>query len=1131
MTQNKPMQFHIKRVIAIFLLAVFMSTGLISVYVYSRVQKDEMTKIKESHGQLMPLIETHYQSKIMELIEKSEFISRDPRLAKLQNRAELMYHLRGVPENVEIEKRAFLSEIRKHDDTVNVLFVMTSEGLMYLVEPYNTQINLDRYDFSDRSYYKAVVEERGTIISETFIGADGFKTFVVASPVVDKNNKIESIVAQVYHLSNMEHLFDENLLENVGTGLILDSKGEVVTLINDDLNLRTEGTLDYAKELYSTYGGHKDFILDRENILETDYYVSKLTFRNGWSFYLLKDNKSIDALIKRAFLEQVEFIFLVILIVSLIATHRIYKTMQVASENEKFILTHELERTKEMEIELREKHSLYHQLFQRNASVMLLICRDTLEILEANEAAETYYGISIDDLKKMQITDLSQKSESDLKIEFDQTAILDESHFTSVHKLADGSIRDVEIYSGPVYYQNEIVICSVIHDVTTMRQLGEEMQQSIDYYLTILDAFPTLIWRVDENGEYNHFNQTWLSYTGRLLEEEINDGWLDHIHPSDFENYNIAFSEAFSKRMPFITEMRLKNEFDEYRWMLNRGRPYSDIKGRFSGYIGTCVDIHEMKELEIKLIKTAQKAEEYSKLKDKFLANMSHEVRTPISGIVGITELMLKIETDDKKFDQLNLIRNSAYNLLDLVNDILDLSKIESGNFELNMKNFSLNDLVLNVIKLFDARIYEKKIDLRFDLDPQIPHQLFGDPMRLKQILVNLVGNAIKFTEEGFVEISAKLIEKHKEKVNIELIVKDSGIGISENNRDRVFEEFVQDDQMTVARFGGTGLGLSIVRSLVELMGGTIIVNSQIGVGTEIHCNVFMKDYGLDGAVVEVDDELEEITKAVEKTENPLNILIAEDNKINQLFISSLCRDVFGDHVDIVDDGISALNYVKEKMYDCILMDKNMPGLNGLEVTKEIKKINDKRNIPVILITAAKLVDEREMILTSGIDYYLSKPVNQKHLKEILDQIRERKVTHSIDENKVKARAVETPENDDFEFINMNELIDVYKLLGKDTLLAMIDEFLVGYEDKIQAIELDVNELNYDGLLDKVHNLKGSIGYFKTDYLLNELDRFNNAIELHSDELIISSFNELKEHMNILTSELTRIQSEIKFHW
>ncbi len=287
MTQNKPMQMHLKGNSHLSNSSVYKHWSHRCLCLWT-CKNDEMTKIRESHGQLMPLIETHYHSKLMELIEKSEFISRDPRLANLHNRGALMYHLRGVAENVELEKRGFLSEIRKHDDAVNVLFVMTKEGLMYLVEPYDTQINLDRYDFSDRSYYKDVIKEKKTIISETFIGADGFKTFVVASPIFNKSNEIESIVAQVYHLSNMEHLFDEFLLQNVGTGLILDNKGEVVSLINDELNLRSKGTKEYASKLYDAYKDYDDFILNRKNILETEYYISKLTFENGWSFLFIK---------------------------------------------------------------------------------------------------------------------------------------------------------------------------------------------------------------------------------------------------------------------------------------------------------------------------------------------------------------------------------------------------------------------------------------------------------------------------------------------------------------------------------------------------------------------------------------------------------------------------------------------------------------------------------------------------------------------------------------------------------------------------------------------------------------------------------------------------------------------------
>lgn len=1123
MLKHKWIHQNAKRVLSIFFLGVLLSSTIIAAFIFYRVTYQEMQKLKVNHANMTRLIQENYQSKLQSLIQKGDLIAHDSRLQKLEDLDKIDYDLHGIPLDYEYEKRRLFDEIRKLDATISAVFIMSSKGEMYMVEPFETQLNLSKSVFRDREYYSKVMETHETVISETFVGADGFKIFVVATPILDESGEVSALLGQVYHLSNLNKLFPEQFLQNVGTSVMLDNNGELVRLMNDTLDLRNEGASVYIDELNQKFAHESQLLLEKSTLNGQVFYLSKTTLDNGWVFYLLKEDKVIKEIIYKTFWDQMLFIFIVILMVTFFATYRIYRIEKMTSENEKLILTKELHRIKNMETELREKHSLYHQLFKKNASPMLLINKKTLTIIEGNQAAAHFYGVPVEALKGYNLTKFTRKSEKVLRQELEDSAVQKMGYFTSKHLNAEGEYRDVEIYSGPVYHKKEIVICAVVHDVTLKNQMQTQMQKAIDHYLTILDDFPTLIWRVDLDGDYDYFNKTWLNYTGCQMEEEIGDGWLENMHPDDFKPYMEAFNQAFKERDHFMIEMRLKDVEGNYRWMLNRGRPYYDLKGQFSGFIGTCVDIHDIKQMEMKLTDSAHKAEEYNQLKDKFLANMSHEVRTPISGIVGITELMLKTEKDEKKFDQLNLIRNSAYNLLDLVNDLLDLSKIESGNFELNLTIFNLNDLMINVIKLFDAKIYEKGIELRFTIDDAIPYNLFGDPMRLKQILVNLVGNAIKFTDEGYVEIKAKLIEKHKEKLNIEFVVSDTGIGISEENRERVLEEFVQDDKTTVSRFGGTGLGLSIVRNLVEMMGGTIVINSKIDEGTEVHFNVFLKDYGFDSSYeTEENHELDEITKAVEKTAFPLRVLIAEDNRINQLFISSLCRDVFGDEADVVDDGIEALEKVKEHAYDCLLLDKNMPGLSGLQVTQQIKQMEDKSNIPIILITAAKLVDERESILTSGIDYYLSKPVDQKHLREILDQIRERKygIVESSDQSQLDQVS--------YEYVNRQELLDVSQSLGNETVVAMIKEFLEGYEQLIEMIRVDVIESEFERLDEDLHNLKGSIGYFNTTTLMTCIENLQDAVNKKDSDRAGHVLGRLMELMNHLKVELLSVKEELE---
>ncbi|MEA3513664.1 MAG: response regulator [Campylobacterota bacterium] len=387
------------------------------------------------------------------------------------------------------------------------------------------------------------------------------------------------------------------------------------------------------------------------------------------------------------------------------------------------------------------------------------------------------------------------------------------------------------------------------------------------------------------------------------------------------------------------------------------------------------------KELAIALEKT-KKSEEYKSL---FLANMSHEIRTPLNGIVGFVNILAEEEKDKKKLDYLNTIQKSSDLLLNLINDILDFSKIESNKLDINKEVFIVDELYHLLRSVYNPMAIEKDIELNSYIDTNVPKYFYSDFLRIKQIMTNLISNAIKFTpKKGKITISLELTEDKK---SIQFSVSDTGIGIAKENHTKVFELFSQAESTTTKKFGGTGLGLSISAKLVKLLGGTIGINSEINQGSCFYFNL---------PIVKIDEEKIEHRKTKESSKIKditstfsNHILLVEDNKTNQQFMSIILKKL-GLTLEIANDGYEALEKFKEKEYDLILMDENMPNMSGIEATKLIRGLQREHNLkytPIVALTANAIKGDRERFIEAGMDEYLSKPLDKVKLVEVLTSL------------------------------------------------------------------------------------------------------------------------------------------------
>jgi PAS domain S-box-containing protein len=511
------------------------------------------------------------------------------------------------------------------------------------------------------------------------------------------------------------------------------------------------------------------------------------------------------------------------------------------------------------------------------------------------------------------------------------------------------------------------------HTDITERKLAEQaVSIREEKYRNILANMNLGLLEVDNDEHIQYANQSFCEMSGYTLDEMLGMEAKTLFPVSSASSVLDSKNELRKKGISDAYELTVKNKKGELRWWLISGAPRYNDSGELMGSIGIHLDITERKKLELELNEAREVAEQSVKAKESFLANMSHEIRTPMNAIIGMGRQLEKTEMQQQQRFFLNTINTAADHLLVVINDILDISKIEAGKLELEKVGFDAQEVLNHVIRIMQPRAEEKGLEIHMNVDENIAPVLTGDPHRINQVLLNMISNAVKFTEKGGVTLSCRLQKKIKQQQILEFSIRDTGIGISEEYLDHVFEIFTQEDRTTARKYGGTGLGMAITRELVELMQGQINIYSKKNIGTEILISLPF-NIGTERDLPEVKKDFTDSSSL-----NGKRILLAEDNEVNRLVAITVLEN-YGVLITEVKNGAEAVKALKKNTYDLVLMDVQMPVMNGMEATEVIRK-ELKLDIPIIALTANTIKGDSEKCLAVGMNSFVSKPFEENDL-------------------------------------------------------------------------------------------------------------------------------------------------------
>ncbi|WP_281322257.1 PAS domain S-box protein [Flavobacterium aestivum] len=543
-----------------------------------------------------------------------------------------------------------------------------------------------------------------------------------------------------------------------------------------------------------------------------------------------------------------------------------------------------------------------------------------------------------------------------------------------------------------VWTTDEINILQMLASTisSTMERMQNEinLRESEDKFKLLANNIPGTVYlsKFDAKATKLYLNDEIENLTGYLKSDFFEDklSFLDIIHPDDRDKTIESNIESLKNGKPIHSVYRIIRKNKEIVWVEEFSESIAK-NGKIAYIVGIYIDITERKQNEA-ILKEKQLAEASNKAKSEFLANMSHEIRTPLNGILGFSELLMNTKLTDFQKQSLETINQSSHLLLEIITDILDFSKIESGKFELFIEKCNLVDLVKQVIKLVKRKSMEKKIDLNFSLDKNVPKFIWTDHMRLRQILLNLLANAIKFTSCGEIKLRISTIGTIANKSRLRFSISDTGIGIKKKSRAKIFQAFVQEDSSTTKKFGGTGLGLTISNQLLGLMNSQLQLKSKYKSGSTFYFDVeFKTSNEAENEQIITPSEPIIFEETTEFENEKLKILIVEDNKINMMLIKTLVKKIFP-NVIIIEafDGKEAVQQFLEAVPDLILMDIQMPVMNGLEATIEIRKMQGGDNIPIIAVTAGVSEEEKDKCMKVGMNDYVPKPILRSTLENAM---------------------------------------------------------------------------------------------------------------------------------------------------
>ena len=546
-------------------------------------------------------------------------------------------------------------------------------------------------------------------------------------------------------------------------------------------------------------------------------------------------------------------------------------------------------------------------------------------------------------------------------------------------------------------------IVTVVQNIDSRKRAEEALKESEDHYRFMVDSNPQMPWTADTEGRLLELSDRFYELTdheGHYSEGSIKDPIM---HPDDSDRVSAAWKHAVNTGSPYDIEYRDRMKDGSYRWMRSRAVPRFDIDGNIIRWYGSIEDIHQQKlteaELEslveqrtaelnqanLALIVARDQALAASKSKSEFLANMSHEIRTPMNAVIGLTSLLIEKKLDEEASRMVKTISSSGETLLRLIDDILDLSRIDAAKLDLDISETDINLICEDVVALFQIHAQSKAIEFCSN-KPELPvPKVLSDSIRIRQVLSNLIANAIKFTDLGYVCLKWewKMLENHAQ---VKFSVMDTGTGIPKDRLLAVFESFTQADGSTQRRFGGSGLGLTIARKIVDLMGGELIVESELGAGS---CFSFELNFEL-APIVESRSDPDH--SANSDTNFSLHVLLAEDNAINVMVAEQLLEHC-GCTVEVAENGLRAISLAASQRFNLILMDVQMPVCDGLEATRVIRITEAQEGrprVPIYALTANVMSEDRQSCFDAGMDGFLAKPIPISTLKTILSEVNQR---------------------------------------------------------------------------------------------------------------------------------------------